>query len=133
MPGQCFAVQLCEGLIGKYLQFSSERPRRLHNLHHRYDDKFFLWIYPEGRSRGTAPVVLSDRAYNSAFWNVGDDTKPEPKPASPGRLAARPRLYDRRQVIHRHELNGLGRQDAYALKLAAVAEHLGETQVVHRR
>src|SRR4030095_13557609 len=122
--GSVFAVQLRQRLVGKYLQLPAEWPWRLHKLDHRHHDNLFPRIYPEGRSRGTPPAVPPYRAYDSGLRNVGDDTKSEPKPASTGHLAAGPWLKGCRQVVHSHELYGLGRQDAYALKLAAGAEHL---------
>src|SRR4029453_5236068 len=63
--GSVFAVQLRQRLGGKYLQLPGEWPWRLHKLDHRHHDNLFPRIYPEGRSRGTTPAVLSYRAYDS--------------------------------------------------------------------
>ena len=114
-------------------------PRR---WNHRDDDELLHRVDPEEGAGRAAPVVLARRGEHAEGGGVRDHAEAQTEAHARERLVAQGHArafapstggHRPRQVIRRHELNGLRPQDAHPVQTAAVAQHFREAHVVPRR
>src|SRR6185437_4253140 len=103
----------------------------LPSLHHHDEDQLLCRVDREERAPASLPVEAADRAWNQAEIRAGADCEAEP----PARTESRTDfmscdVHAGRQRIRRHQPDRFRLQDAHAVKLAAVEQHLAEAQKV---
>src|SRR5262252_5405127 len=98
-------------------------------LLHRDDHQLLLGIGPPCRREGAVPGKVARRAGARRASAILAHGKPEaPRIAWAGVVLGPAR--DPREMVARHQLDGLGRQHPHAVQDSSIQEHLGEARVV---
>src|SRR5688572_12343661 len=99
---------------------------RRNALSHQHSYQFLAGINPEDRAGRAVPSVLSNIRRVAGGWIQHDlHVRQAPSHCCPSRL-----LHCLREAVPRHRLYRLRAQDAHAVELAFVEQHLAESDVV---